>query len=404
MVQFSYRAVDDEGRLVEGESEGSDRAALIDALARQGLRPIHVAPVRRGLGFGLTIGMAKPALEQDDLALMTRELATLLDAGLPLEQALFTVAQQEGGDRTARTCAALLKAVRGGRSFADALNEQGGCIPGYYVGLVRAGEAGGTLSAVMTDLADSLESARALRQDVRSALNYPIMVLATAGAAILILLLAVVPEFEPLFAGAGDRLPASAAAILGLSRALREWWWMLPALAFLLVFALRAAMADPALRAARDRRLLHLPVVGTLLGKIEAARFLRTMGTLLGNGVDAVPALRMSANTIANAELAGKVDAAAPKLRRGEGLTEPLAETGLLPPLALRLLQIGETSGRLAPMMLTVARIYEGEIARDTKKLVALIVPLVTLFLGIVVAGIIGAILSAILSSYDLPF
>ncbi len=405
MANFSFRALDGSGRLVEGERVGTDRSEVLGQLRKEGLQPLQIEE-RKAAGFSLSMTKKhSSALDENALALFARELATLLMAGLPLEQGLVTIAQQDGGKgASAEVANALLKKVRSGSSFADALADKEGAFPGHFIGLVRAGEAGGTLEQVMASLADTLERARTLRQEIRAALNYPIMVLVAAGGSILVLLLGVIPEFEPLFAGAGDALPFSARLVLGVSRALREFWWAIPAIILLLFVFFKSAASNPRLRSRVDGMLLDLPMIGPLMRKIEASRFCSTFGTLLTNGVNVVPALQMSIGTLSNGRLIAAVENVAPKLRRGEGLVTPLEQSGLLPPLALRLLRIGESSGQLDAMLMTTARIYEGDISRDTKKLVGMLVPAVTLFLGVVVAGIIGSILSAILTSYDLPF
>lgn len=406
MPRFAYRALDGEGSLVEGERESASREALVESLRKDGLRPLHTAPRQAGGGLRLLLPgrpAGRPA-DGDMLVRFTRELATLLGAGLPLDQSLGTVAG-EGAEPAVRDIArGLVEKLRGGSSLADALAARPDLFPGFYSGLVRAGEAGGSLESILDDLADTLERTRALRQDVRSALTYPVLVLVAAGLSILILLLGVIPEFEPLFAGAGDALPISASMIMALSRGLRDWWWTLPLMPLALWLLARRLRADPVFRARLDARMLRLPALGPLLHKIEAARFCRTLGTLIRNGVEIVPALAMSARTLGNATLAEAVAQVAPRLRRGEGLHEPLAAAGVLPPLARRLVEIGEASGQLDKMLLTVARIYEEDISRETKRLVTLLVPIVTLLLGVLVAVIIGSILSAILTSYDLPF
>ncbi len=405
MANFSFRALDGSGRLVEGERVGSDRAEILGQLRQEGFQPLQIEE-RKARGLSLTTTKKRPTgLDENALALFARELATLLMAGLPLEQGLVTIAQQDGGKgASAEIATTLLKKVRSGSSFADALASKEGVFPGHFIGLVRAGEAGGTLEQVMASLADTLERARTLRQEIKAALNYPIMVLVAAGGSILVLLLGVIPEFEPLFAGAGDALPFSARLVLGVSRGLREFWWAIPAIIFLVFILLKSTASNSHVRARLDGMLLDMPMIGPLLRKIEASRFCSTLGTLLKNGVDVVPALQMSIGTLSNGRLITAVEQVVPKLRRGEGLATPLEQSGLLPPLALRLLRIGESSGQLDVMLMTTARIYEGDISRDTKKMVGMLVPAVTLFLGIVVAGIIGSILSAILTSYDLPF
>ncbi|RMD89919.1 MAG: type II secretion system F family protein [Alphaproteobacteria bacterium] len=403
MPRFVYRALNAAGEIVDGERESVDRGELVAALKAEGLRPLKAQRKGHGLRLKLDLGSQR-RVDEAALALFTRGVATLLGAGLPLEQALAEAAEDESVPAMREAVRAVLARVRSGASLADALAEHGDAFPPYYVGLVRAGEAGGTLAEVMRDLADSVERARGLRQDIRSALVYPVLVLVTAVGSVLILLLAVIPEFEPLFEGAGDSLPMTAAAVMWLSRMLRADGWLILLLLLLAAIGLRAAWHDARLRRALDARFLHMPLVGPVLAKTETARFARSLGTLLKNGVDLVPALSMAARTLANAVLVQGIEGIVPRVRRGEGVSGPLAAAGILPPMAERLVRVGESSGALATMLLTVARIHEEEVAREIKRLVALLVPAVTLALGVLVVAIVGSILSAILASYDLPF
>lgn len=410
MPRFLYRALDERNEIVEGEMETADRAALVSALRRQGLRPLHtdtapaVAARTRSGGRHAKRLFRGRKVGAEDLLHFTRELATLLRAQLPLDQALATIADQADRPGVGQMTRRLRESLRGGASLADAMTGQPERFPAHYIGLVRAGEAGGNLDRIFDNLSETLERAQALEQEVRSALSYPILVLAAAGLSVLILLLGVIPEFEPLFAGAGGELPPSAAIVLAVSKGLRTYWWGLLVLLLLAAWLLRSIRRNAALKARTDRLLLRLPMLGELLRKIEAARFCRTLGALLDNGVDVVPALQMSAKTIANRRLAADIERVAPKLRRGEGLGAPLRESGVLPPLAARLAEIGETSGQLGRMLSTAARIYDEEIRRETARLLSLLAPIVTLVIGLIVFAVIGSILSAILTSYDLPF
>lgn len=409
MPRFEYKAVDATGRLARGESDSPDRDSLLRSLRSQGLQPLHVAArTRRAsrlprLRLALPSGSKKAGMNEDAIALLARELATLLEAGLPLHDALSATAEQSTAATVRQVTSDLREQVRKGSSFADALSSEAHPFPGFFVGMVRAGEAGGTLTDVMRQLADSLERRQAMRQEIRSAMTYPVLVLLASGGAILILLLAVIPEFKPLFEQNSGQLPWSAAVVLAISDGLRAWWWMLPAGLLALVALISGLKADPDSSRRLDAFYLRLPLLGPLVRKIEAARFCGSFGTLLQNGVETASALRIAARTVANAGLSKAVEDAVPKLRRGDRLTSSLTGTGVLPDLAQRLMHVGEQSGQLAPMLLTVARIYEGETRRETQRLVSLLVPVVTLVLGVVVAAVIGSILSAILSSYDLP-
>jgi general secretion pathway protein F len=233
---------------------------------------------------------------------------------------------------------------------------------------------------------------------------YPAIVLFVAAITLVLLLTAVVPEFKPLFEESGAGLPLSMAVLLGLSDFLAAWWWALIAVLVGGGLALRYHNRQPAGQLRWDRWLIRLPLLRELLIKIEVARFGRTLGTLLANGVTAVPAFSIAVGAIGNREVGRVIESVSGRLQRGEGLALPLRDTGLFPPLAAQLVQVGEDSGQLEPMLLKVADIYDEEVKRTLQRLMTLLVPVVTIGLGLLVAGIIAAMLGAILSTYDLSF
>jgi general secretion pathway protein F len=270
--------------------------------------------------------------------------------------------------------------------------------------MVRAGEAGNSLDSVLARLADTLERSQALKEGIRSAMYYPVIVLVVAAITLTLLLTAVVPEFKPLFEDNGAALPTPMAVLLAVGDFLQAWWWALIAGALALVLAVRAHNRRPQGRLRWHRWLSRLPLFGDLIIKIEIARFARTLGTLLGNGVTALPAFAIAVGAIGNRWIGRTIEGASGRLQRGEGLARPLLETGVFPRLAAQLVQVGEESGQLEPMLLRVADIYDEEVKRTLDRLLSLLVPVVTIGLGLLVAGIIGAMLTAILGTYDLSF
>src|SRR5262249_51156362 len=237
------------------------------------------------------------------------------------------------------------------------------------------------------------------KEGIRSAMYYPVIVLVVAAVTLVLLLTAVVPEFKPLFEDNGAALPTPMAVLLAVGDFLQAWWWALLAAALALVLAIRAHNRQPQGRLRWHRWLLRLPLFGQLVIKVEVARFTRTLGTLLANGVTP-----LAAGAIGNRAVARAVEGIGGRLKRGEGLARPLRELPLFPRLAAQLVQVGEESGQLEQMLLKVADIYDEEVKRTLQRLVALLVPLVTIGLGMLVAGIIGTMLTAILATYDLSF
>ena len=406
MPRFRYKAVTPTGEVVEGALEAASRTAAIDQLRGQGHMPIRadaLAERSAARWWQKPIRLSR-GLTQPDIILITRQLATLLQAGLPLDRALAMIAELEPEGPRLAFVNDVLEAVRGGTPLAEALTARSAVLPPFYIGMVRAGEAGNTLDSVLARLADTLERAQALREGVRSAMYYPAIVIVVAVATLVLLLTAVVPEFKPLFEDSGATLPTPMAVLLAVGDFLQAWWWALVAAVVALVLAIRAHNRQPQGRLRWHRWLLRLPLFGELVIKVEVARFARTLGTLLANGVTALAAFSIATGAIGNRAVARAVESTGGRLKRGEGLARPLRELPLFPRLAAQLVQVGEDSGQLEQMLLKVADIYDEEVRRTLQRLVSLLVPLVTIGLGLLVAGIIGTMLTAILATYDLSF
>jgi general secretion pathway protein F len=372
------------------------------SIAKQSSTICTARAVHRSAPVGPIALSRKRKLRPDSVVLTTRELATLLRAGMPIDRALAILADIAKDGPLRAFLDGLLKSVRGGSTLADALEPHKPSLPPYYIGLVRAGEAGGALESVLFRLAESLERAQSLRETIRSAMYYPAFVLAMSVLTLVVLFALVIPEFRPLFEDSATGIPASMAAVLAFSDALRDYWWAIALATLAIVFAVQQHNRGVEGRRRRDRFILRLPLVGELVTKLEVARFSRTLGTLLANGVMVLNALSITAETISNRQLAEAIGSLAVRLKRGEGLSLPLMETGLFPRLAVQLIQVGEESGQLEAMLLRVADIYDEEVKRTIQRLLALLVPVMTICIGILVAGIIATMLTAILSTYEL--
>ncbi len=404
MPWFSYKAVTTEGEVIEGEFEAFDRAAVVERLRAQGHTPIRAEERKGGGGIVRRGGVPRDRrVAMAEIALLTRELSILLRAGLPLDRALSILSQLASARATKALVERVLEQVRGGASLAAALESQGEILPGFYVGMVRAGEAGGTLEVVLERLAETLESSEALKETVRSALIYPAIVMVIAVGSLTILMTMVIPQFRPLFEDAGAALPLVTQVVIGASDLLRAFWWVPTGLIAVLILGLRRHNATLAGRLRWDRWLLGLPLFGSLLLKIEVARMTRTLGSLLANQVSVLNAVAMTVGTLGNQAVASALSEIRGRLAKGEGLAVPLAEAGIFPVLAVQLIQVGEESGKLDEMLLRVAAIFDEEVRRTIERLLALLVPGITIVLGIIIAVIIGSMLAAIFSAYDLP-
>ena len=403
-MRFRYEAVSASGELVAGEMEAENQAAVIARLQNQGHVPIRadeasVSFLSRLMSWEFRAWKKRPVR---NLALLTQQLATLLHAGLSLDRAL-ELAQTVVAKESERECLhAVLDKVRGGSSLADAMATRSDVFPKFYVGMVRAGEAGASLDSTLRHLAEFLEKSQAARQQIVSALIYPMIVLVTGALSIAVLFGFVLPRFRPLFEEAGANLPFAAQAILAVTDVLNGYWWaILAALALIAAAIARQFRRDEA-RRKWDRRLLRLPLLGDLVTKAEIARFSRTLGTLLRNGVSPLAALAITQEVLSNSAVAEAVGAVADSLKQGKGLAEPLSHTTVVPILAVQLIRVGEETARLEEMLLKVAEIFDEEVRRSVERLMALLVPGITIALGVVVAVVIGSILTAVLSVYEL--
>jgi len=405
MPSFRWAAIDGGGDVVHGVMEAPDRAVVVERLQRQGQIVLRADPAdhRRGLSellqieFGGARGIDKAALGE-----VTRELAIMLAAGQDLDRALRFVADNTHSTRARAILGDVRDKVRGGSPLAAALASEPRSFSKLYVGLVRAGEAGATLPETLDRLAILLERERSLSANLRSALIYPALLVVAAIGSIVLLLEYVLPQFTPIFEQAGAQLPASTRALMALGGAVGVVgpWFLVGAVAAALVA--RQLLARPANRLKLDRLLLRLPVAGSLLRETLAARLTRTLGSLLQNGVPLITALGIAKDAIGNLAAAAAVEAAALGAKGGGGLARPLAAAGVFPARTVHLLQLGEEAAQLSAMALKAADIHDEQARLMMQRLVALAVPLITIVMGLAVAGIVSALLTAMLSLNDL--
>lgn len=404
MAQFRFIAVESSSATVEGRIEAVSKSAVVERLHAAGQVPIRIDEVGSFTLANLDIGelFRSRRISRRALSLLTSQLATLLHAGLALHEALSIMADLFTQPAERECLRALLERISGGTTLADAMAAQPKVFPGFYVSMIRAGEAGASLDQVLARLADFLERSEASREHIKSALLYPLIVAVTCCISIAILFIFVVPRFRPLFEQAGDALPFSAQMLLAVSDLVQNYWWLCLLAILALALAGHWQFKNRASRYRLERWLMKTPILGTLIGKLEVARFSRTLGTLLKNGVSLLSALAITRETVGNRIFFEALGTVIDRVKTGKGLAEPLAQTGVFPPLATHLIRIGEESGRQEEMLFRVADIFEAEIRRGIDRLLALIGPALTVVMGLVVAGVIGSILTAILSVYDL--
>lgn len=409
MPFFKYKAVSSAGEVQEGVLEAASSTAAVARVQSMGLIPIRAEEAGAG---GAIAPAAAPrrslfqrnTVSQADIGVMTRELATLLRAGLPLDRSFEILINLSGNPRMAELIGSVRNDVRGGAALSKALDNQKGLFTRFYVNMIRAGEAGGSLPTVMLRLAEYMERAKALRDNIGASLTYPAFLAVISLMAVVILLGVVVPRFKPIFAGAGKAIPAMTQVVLVAGDAMRNYWWAMLAGVLAIAWLAGRRLRDPETRYRVDRWLVTKPVVGPLFSRIEMARFSRTLGTLLTNGVTLVAALNIVRETMGNAWLAEAIGGVARELKEGRGLGRPMMETGRFPMLAVHMIQVGEETGRLDEMLMQVAETYDREVEVAIRKALALLQPVMIVLMAAVIGFIIIAILSAMMSVYDLPF
>ncbi|MDP3877418.1 MAG: type II secretion system F family protein [Methylobacter sp.] len=402
---FAYKAVNSLGETEEGIRDAVDEQQLISALQAEGSIPIRVVPASAKSFLGLRLGIKQSKLSQKDIALFTGELATLLESGLPLDKSLLVLIDlTEDNERVTKLIGRVLEKVKGGSTLADALEKQPGIFSKFYLNMIRAGEAGGSLGEVLTRLSEYLERSRELKETVSTALIYPAILLIMSLASLFVMLTFVVPQFSEMFESAGKALPVSTQIVVGLAEWLQSYWWTLVLFVVFTTSYMNLQMADPVKKKVWDGRFLKLPLAGTIILNKETANITRTLGTLLGNGVSILASLVIVRETVDNLVLADAIADTEMQLKQGKNMSDALLEKGIFPKMAMQMIKMGEETGRLEEMLLRVATIYDKQLRVAIARMLALLEPALIISLGLMIAGIIVSILLAILSVNDLAF
>lgn len=409
MPWFDYTAARADGELVQGRLEAVDRQALARRLQTEGHTPLRIQEEGGHTGVGsaapaLGIGLGGRRLGSRDVDYLTLELATLLRAGLPLDKSLDTMGRLADRPALQALIADMGRDIRAGLSLSQAMERQGTVFDRFFLNMVRAGEATGALDMALERLAEFRARARELRESIVSALLYPSILVVMAIVAVAVMLAFVVPRFTEMFLDAGRELPLLTQIVVATGQFVEQWWWAMGLAVAALVLWLRRAARDPVRREAWDARILRLPLAGTLVTKIEAGRFTRTLATLLGNGVSLLTAMDIAKEIVGNRVIARGLAEAAVKVRQGEGLSRPLMEADVFPPLTTQLLKVGEETGRLEQMLQQLADIYEREVRAGVARMLTLAEPVIILVIAGFITVIILSIVLAVIETNNLAF
>jgi type II secretion system protein F len=414
MPQFHYQAATPQGKLIEGMMEASEERMVASRLQDQGYVPLRIAvpgQVQAKPGTGRRqLTLALPALprrgkvKQRDLQILTRELATLISAGLPLDRALSVASTLADKAELKQTVGQILRSVQQGKSLTEALAEFPKIFPPLYVNMVKAGEVGGFLDTALQRLAEYLERAQEVQDEIKSALAYPVILVVVGSLSIVFMFTFVLPKFTTLFQDMGDALPTSTRLLLATSRGLRSYWWVPVLGAVGSWFGFRQYVATPQGRFAWDRWRLRVPVLGELVRKREVAHFARTLGTLVKSGVPLLQALEVVEEVAGNQVVRQALKDVRVGVREGQGMSVPLGRSGVFPTLALQMVSVGEETGRLDEMLVRVAEYYEKETHNQLRQLVSMVEPLLIVVMGLIVGFVVVAMMLGIFSMNDLPF
>jgi general secretion pathway protein F len=416
MPDFFWRAAQADARIIEGHLQAATQAQAMSKLRSQGLTPLHIgeagaaggqlrvstaAPVASASARGSWRNKSKP-VTQADILIMTSELSIMLKAGLALDNALRVLIGMSDKPAMVSLTQTLLDDVKSGVPFSRALKRHPQQFGDFYINMIRSGEASGQLSDVLERMVEHLERLRALRESVISATIYPAILLGVAVVSVVAMLGFVVPQFETLFNGMGDALPTPTRIIMSIGHLFTNYGLFLGIAAAALFFLLKRWWHTPSGTQWRQTRALQLPVVGKLVLKYDLTLFARSLGTLLGNGVPLISALNIATQTVSNLDLRVALATVVPRVKGGDKMVDAFKACGIFEPLAINLIRVGEETGRLGPMLLELARIFNRDVETGIKRGLTLLEPILIVVLGLTISAIIVSIMLGILSVNDL--
>ncbi len=423
MPSYAYTALDARGQEVSDTLEAGSEQEAVAALRQAGYYPTSVleagkaakaakargkaakAPAAKGTGLKKELNISIPFLERKTikpktLMIFTRQLATLIDSGLPLLRGLNVLGKQEPDPVLRKTIAKLGDAVQGGSTFSDALGQHPKIFNKLYVNMVRAGELGGVMELVLVRLADFQEKAQKLKNKVVSAMFYPIIVLVIAVAIMAFLLVYIVPKFEQIFADmlGGKPLPALTEFVIGTSRFFQNQWFMIIGGVVLFIVLYSVAAKTEKGRQVIDAVKLRIPLFGDLIKKGAISRFSRTLGTLVTSGVPILQALNITRDTAGNVTVSDAIQQVHDRVKEGESIVAPLEKSGIFPPMVISMIDVGEETGQLPEMLLKIADVYDDEVDNTVAGLTSLLEPIMIVFLAVVVGTIVIALFLPLIS------
>ena len=387
MPMFVYTARTPSGDIQQGEVDVTNREEVVSYLRRNRLVPVKVEE-KKGGGGGFAFGTG---IQTRDIVIFTRQFATMINSGLPLVQSLDILAKQSENKSLRKVIEEILYDVESGQTLADAMGAHPKVFTDLYKNMVAAGEAGGILDTILLRLATFLEKADALKRKIKGAMIYPGVIFTVAAGAVTVLLLFVIPTFQSMFESAGVPLPGPTLFLIFLSKMLQSYWYLFFGGIIAFIFLIRQWYKTPGGQLTLDRLILNLPVLGPLQRKAAIARFTRTLGTLVSSGVSILDGLEITAKTAGNRVLHDAIMESRASIAGGETISEPLKKSGVFPPMVVQMINVGEQTGGLDEMLTKIADFYDEEVDAAVEALLAAMEPIMIVFLGVVVGGMIIA-------------
>lgn len=389
MPEYVWTGINKRGDKVSGLLEGVNEASIEQILTRQGIKVLKVKPRPKHIAEYLPF--LSPRVKLPEIVIFTRQLATMINAGVPIVQSLDILRDQTGNITFKKTLREVREDVKGGRTLSESLSKHPKIFDELVVSLTRAGESSGAIDVIMNRLADYLEKVMALKRKIKGAMVYPIAVISFAVIVVMVMLVYVIPIFANMFKDAGLKLPLPTLIVINLSTALRSYiHWIIIGFILLAFIIVRIRKTERG-RLLTDRFLLRVPVIGELIKKASIARMCRTLGTLLGNGVPILDSIQIVARVAGNRVIERAILYAREEVSRGRGLADPVEETRVFPLIVPRMIAVGETTGALDQMLGKIADFFEDEVDRTVEALTSLLEPLFIIVLGVIIGGLLVA-------------
>jgi type IV pilus assembly protein PilC len=412
MPIFQYTAMDASGKEQKGQHEAASEEAVASFLKEQGMFPTSIKPLAKAgkgkkekvkgpsVSKGLSINLGPTVIRGKDLTVFTRQLAILLDAGLPLIRSLKTLERQAKNPAVKAVLGKVAASVEGGSTFSEALAQHPKSFDKLYLNMIRAGEAAGKLELILTRLAGFREKAAKIAGKVKSAMVYPAIVLTIALGITIFLMIFIVPKFEVMFKEMldGAQLPAITQFVMGVSRWLQDNVIIAIILVIVLVIAVKLILKTEKGRFYFDKGIYNAPIIGLLISRNAISKFSRTLGTLMGSGVPVLNALQIVRDTAGNELVSQAVQQVHDAVKEGEPMAPPLQATKIFPDMVISMIEVGEETGKLPDMLEKIADTYDEEVDNAVSALTSMIEPLMIVFLAVIVGGIVIALFSPLIT------